>query len=87
MAKLKSHARLGAALLTIACLACAAPWAQAQTVLSISAYPALDEITKAAIPAFKKKHPDVEVKITSRAFADHHTAMTTACPRPPICRM
>ena len=78
MAKLKSHARLSAALLTIACLACATPWAQAQTVLSISAYPALDEITKAAVPAFKKKHPEVEVKITSRAFADHHTAMTTA---------
>jgi len=78
MAKLKSHARLSAALLTIACLAYAAPRAQAQTVLSISAYPAVDEIAKAAVPAFKKKHPDVEVKITSRAFADHHTAMTTA---------
>ena len=78
MAKLKSHARLSAALLTIACLVCATPWAQAQTVLSISAYPAVDEIAKAAIPAFKKKHPDVEVKITSRAYPDHHTAMTTA---------
>ena len=50
----------------------------AQTVLHIAAFPAVDEIAKAAIPAFKKKHPDVEVKITSRAFADHHTAMTTA---------
>ena len=50
----------------------------AQTVLNIAAFPAVDEIAKAAIPAFKKKHPDVEVKITSRAFPDHHTAMTTA---------
>lgn len=50
----------------------------AQTVLNIAAFPAVDEIAKAAIPAFKKKHPDVEVKITSRAYPDHHTAMTTA---------
>jgi len=78
MATLQSHARLRAALLTLACLAGTAAWAQVQTVLAISAYPAVDEIAKAAIPAFKKKHPEVEVKITSRAFADHHTAMTTA---------
>jgi len=52
--------------------------AMAQTVLNIAAFPAVDEIAKAAIPAFKKKHPDVEVKITSRAYPDHHTAMTTA---------
>jgi len=50
----------------------------AQTVLNIAAFPAVDEIAKAAIPAFKKKHPDVEIKITSRAYPDHHTAMTTA---------
>lgn len=78
MATLQLHARLRAALLTLACLAGTAAWAQVQTVLAISAYPAVDEIAKAAIPAFKKKHPEVEVKITSRAFADHHTAMTTA---------
>ena len=56
--------------------ACGATFAQ--TVLNIAAFPAVDEIAKAAIPAFKKKHPDVEVKITSRAYPDHHTAMTTA---------
>jgi multiple sugar transport system substrate-binding protein len=50
----------------------------AQTVLNIAAFPAVDEIAKAAIPVFKKKHPGVEVKITSRAYPDHHTAMTTA---------
>jgi len=52
--------------------------AQAQQTLTIAAFPAVDEIAKAAIPAWKKKHPNVEIKITSRAYADHHTAMTTA---------
>ncbi len=66
--------------LQISCLwlATAFSTAFAQTVLNIAAFPAVDEIAKAAIPAFKKKHPDVEVKITSRAYPDHHTAMTTA---------
>ena len=66
--------------LQISCLwlAIAFGTAFAQTVLNIAAFPAVDEIAKAAIPAFKKKHPDVEVKITSRAYPDHHTAMTTA---------
>jgi len=78
MATLQPRVLLHAALLTLGCLAGTAPWAQAQTVLAISAYPAVDEIAKAAIAVFKKKHPEVDVKITSRAFADHHTAMTTA---------
>ncbi|MFM6992309.1 MAG: ABC transporter substrate-binding protein [Rhodoferax sp.] len=52
--------------------------AHAQQTLTIAAFPAVDEIAKAAIPAWKKKHPDVDIKITSRAYADHHTAMTTA---------
>lgn len=51
---------------------------QAQQTITVAAYPAVDEIAKAAIPAWKKKHPTVEVKVISRAFADHHTAMTTA---------
>ena len=66
--------------LQISCLWLATAFGAAfsQTVLNIAAFPAVDEIAKAAIPAFKKKHPDVEVKITSRAYPDHHTAMTTA---------
>lgn len=52
--------------------------ALAQQTLTIAAFPAVDEIAKAAIPAWKKKYPTVEVKVVSRAFADHHTAMTTA---------
>lgn len=52
--------------------------AQAQQTLTVAAYPAVDEIAKSAIAQWKKKHPSVEVKVVSRAFADHHTAMTTA---------
>lgn len=51
--------------------------AQGQT-LSVTAYPAVDEIIKTALPMWKKKHPEVEIKLVSRAFDDHHTAMTTA---------
>jgi len=52
--------------------------AQAQTVLTVAAYPAVDEVVKSAIPAWKRLHPDVDVKVVSRQFSDHHTAMTTA---------
>ena len=51
--------------------------AQSQT-LSVTAYPAVDEIIKTALPLWKKKHPEVEIKLVSRSFDDHHTAMTTA---------
>jgi multiple sugar transport system substrate-binding protein len=47
-------------------------------VLTVAAYPAVDKIIEAAIPAWKKLHPGVDLKIVSRQFADHHTAMTTA---------
>jgi multiple sugar transport system substrate-binding protein len=50
----------------------------AQEVLTVAAYPAVDSIIKAALPAWQKKHPGVEVKVISRSYADHHTAMTTA---------
>jgi multiple sugar transport system substrate-binding protein len=59
----------------------AAAWmscAQAQQVLTIAAYPAVDKIVEAAIPAWKQLHPNVGIKVVSRQFADHHTAMTTA---------
>ncbi len=52
--------------------------AQSQRVLTVAAFPAVDKIVEAAIPAWKKLHPDVDIKVVSRQFADHHTAMTTA---------
>lgn len=53
--------------------------AMAQNVtISVASFPDLDRGIKLAIPLYKKLHPDVEIKLTSLAYADHHTAMTTA---------
>ena len=55
--------RIFARTLRISCLwlATAFGTAFAQTVLNIAAFPAVDEIAKAAIPAWKKKHPGLEI--------------------------
>ncbi len=50
----------------------------APRLLTVAAFPAVDKIVEAAIPTWKQRHPDIEVKVVSRQFADHHTAMTTA---------
>ncbi len=52
--------------------------ALAQQTLTIAAFPAVDDIVRAAIPQWKRLHPNVEIKVVSRQFSDHHTAMTTA---------
>ena len=57
-------------------LLCSSVWAQ--TVLTVAAFPSVDEVVRAALPAWQKKHPNVQIKVVSREFADHHTAMTTA---------
>ena len=57
---------------------CLLTGAQAQQTLIVAAYPAVDEIVKSAIPAWKRLHPTVDIKVISRQFSDHHTAMTTA---------
>jgi multiple sugar transport system substrate-binding protein len=62
----------------VLCAALAHPAATAQTVLTVAAFPAVDEIVRSAIPAWQKLHPNVEIRIISRQFTDHHTAMTTA---------
>jgi multiple sugar transport system substrate-binding protein len=48
------------------------------TTLTVAAYPAVDEVVRAAIPAWKTLHPEVDIEVVSREFSDHHTAMTTA---------
>jgi len=50
----------------------------AQTHLTVAAYPAVDAVIKAAIPAWNQLHPDVTIHLVSRQMDDHHTAMTTA---------
>ena len=51
---------------------------QAQQTLTVAAFPAVDEIVRSAIPQWKRSHPNVDIKVVSRQFSDHHTAMTTA---------
>lgn len=55
----------------------AASLAQNVTI-SVASFPDLDRGIKLAIPLYKKLHPNVEIKLTSLAYGDHHTAMTTA---------
>jgi len=63
---------LGAALL-------AAGTVMAQkTVLTVASFPDLDRAAKAALPQWTRLHPDIEVKMISLQYPDHHTAMTTA---------
>jgi multiple sugar transport system substrate-binding protein len=64
-------------LMTLLALTGTAALAQ-KTTLTVAAYPAVDEIVKAAVVQWQKKHPNVEVKVVGREYADHHTAMTTA---------
>ena len=59
-------------------LLCLQQGAAAQQVLTVAAFPAVDEIVRAAIPAWNRLHPTVELKLVSRQLTDHHTAMTTA---------
>jgi len=66
--------RLGAIAFGIALSASA----NAATTITVASFPSFDEAVKAAIPLYKKAHPDVEVKLVSLAFGDHHNAMTTA---------
>jgi multiple sugar transport system substrate-binding protein len=75
---LQRHSRSALAALLCLVAGAGAPLAMAQQVLTVAAFPAVDEIVRAAIPAWKKRHPTVDIKVVSRAFADHHTAMTTA---------
>jgi multiple sugar transport system substrate-binding protein len=50
----------------------------AQQTLIVAAFPAVDEIVRSAIPLWRQLHPGVDIKVVSRQFNDHHTAMTTA---------
>jgi multiple sugar transport system substrate-binding protein len=59
--------------------AVAASTAGAQkTTITVATFPDLDRAAKAAVPRWNKLNPQVEVKIVSLQYADHHTAMTTA---------
>ncbi|WP_341674879.1 extracellular solute-binding protein [Niveibacterium sp. SC-1] len=52
--------------------------AYAETTITVAAFPALDAAVKAAIPLYRKLRPEVQIKLVSLAYADHHVAMTTS---------
>lgn len=60
-----------------AMLAPGARAAAAQT-LSIASFPSFDEAIKTAGPLYSKAAPNVSLKLSSLAYADHHAAMVTA---------
>lgn len=73
----KTYAALLIALAALAALA-AAPARAGKSTLTVATFPDLDRAAKAAAPTWARQHPDVELKIVSLQYADHHTAMTTA---------
>ncbi len=74
----KVLAVLGLISLTLCDVSASQTDSQPPLTLTVAAYPAVDEIVKAAIPLWKRLHPEVEIKVVSRQFNDHHTAMITA---------
>lgn len=62
----------------LACAPVATTAATRPVRLTVSTYPDLDRALKLALPAFRQRHPAVEVNLVSLAHKDHHTAMTTA---------
>jgi multiple sugar transport system substrate-binding protein len=47
-------------------------------ILTVAAFPSLDDSIKVALTRFNKLNPDIEVKLTALQFGDHHQALTTA---------
>ena len=64
--------------LVLAAAGFAAAHAAATTTITVATFPDLDRAAKAALPRWHPAHPDIDVKIVSLQYADHHTAMTTA---------
>lgn len=65
-------------LLLLAALALATSAAAQKKTITVGVFPDLDSVVKAALPGFNKKFPNIEVKIVSLQYADHHNALTTA---------
>jgi len=64
--------------ISLLCVLCTSIAMAQKTTITVAAFPAVDDIVKAALQEWQKKNPNVEVKVVSREYADHHTAMTTA---------
>lgn len=48
------------------------------TTITVASFPDFDRAVKAAIPLYKKQNPNVEIKLVSLSYGDHHNAVTTA---------
>lgn len=48
------------------------------SVLRVATFPDLDRAAIAAAPRWRARHPEVELKLLSMQYADHHLSMTTA---------
>ncbi|MEW6046117.1 MAG: extracellular solute-binding protein [Bacillota bacterium] len=51
---------------------------QAKTTITVGVFPAWDSLMKAAVPEFTKLYPDIEIKVQTLGYADHHNALLTA---------
>ena len=71
--KTKLHKLILSACLSAVSLGAAAD----QITMTVAAFPAVDSIVKDALVEWQKRHPNVEVEVVGREYADHHTAMTT----------
>jgi multiple sugar transport system substrate-binding protein len=52
--------------------------ARAETELVVASYPSFDDAVRAAIPLYKKLHPDIKIKLVSLSYDDHHNALVSA---------
>ncbi|WP_431260340.1 ABC transporter substrate-binding protein [Roseateles chitinivorans] len=55
-----------------------APTRAPASVLRVATFPDLDRAAIAAAPRWRALHPEVELKLLSMQYADHHLSMTTA---------
>ncbi len=69
-----------AALATLATpLALASPWARGQkSGLTVASFPDVDRAAQAAVAPWGKAYAQTDIRVVSRQYADHHTAMSTA---------
>lgn len=70
--------KISLALLSAACLATCFSASAQQKKLTVASFPSFDEAVKIAIPIYKKLHPEVEIKLVSLGYGDHHNAMVSA---------
>ncbi len=74
---MKSRAVFGLTALAVGAIA-SLSLAQDKKVLTVAAFPSLDDSVKIALKTFAKVHPDWDIKLTALQYGDHHTALTTA---------